>query len=160
MSLMHERLSEEEGYANVDLESYIYDLISVIYELYFIDVNKIKISLVIPEKTVMKIDIASSIGIIINEIVSNAVLHAFNGIDKGSISVNIHNIKSLLTIKVEDDGIGMPDNYDKQDSFGFVIIGSLVKQLKGELTVRSGFLDDNRGSELVLKIPVEEKNLF
>ena len=153
MSLMHERLSEEEGYASVDLESYVYDLISAIYELYTVDINKIKITSIIPEKIVMKIDLASSIGILINEIVSNAVLHAFKGIDKGSISVNIHNIEGLLTIKIEDDGIGMPDNYDKQDSFGFVIVDSLVKQIKGELTVRSGFLADNRGSELILEIP-------
>ena len=155
MSLMHERLSEEEGYASVDLESYIYDLIGAIYELYIVDVNKIKITIIAPEKIVMKIDIASSIGILINEIVSNAVIHAFRGIDEGNISVDIHNVEGLLTIKIEDDGIGMPGDYDKQDSFGFVIIGSLVKQLKGELAVRSGFLVDNKGSELVLKIPIE-----
>ncbi len=154
MSLIYEKLSEEEGYASVDLESYVYDLISTIYELYTIDVNKSQITLMIPEKIVIKIDIASSLGILINEIISNAVLHAFDGINKGRISVNINNTSGLLNIKINDDGIGLPDDYKDQESFGFVIIDSLVKQLKGELVIRSGFLPDNRGTEFVLKIPV------
>jgi two-component sensor histidine kinase len=58
-------------------------------------------------------------------------------------------------MKIVDDGIGMPGDYDKQDSFGFVIIDSLVKQLKGTLSVRSEFMADDRGSEVILKIPIE-----
>ena len=153
MSLMHERLSEEEGFASVDLESYIYDLIGSIYELYEIDINKIQISLNIPEKIVFKIDIASSLGILINEIISNSLLHAFIGIDKGQIVVDIHKIKDHIKMNIKDDGIGLPDGYSEKDSFGVLMIDSLVQQLEGEIVSNSGFLPENRGTEFILTIP-------
>ncbi|MCK5675152.1 MAG: hypothetical protein KAH95_17360 [Spirochaetales bacterium] len=155
MTLMHERLSEEEGFASVDLESYIHDLIGVVYELYEIDINKIKISFNIPEKIVIKIDLASSLGILINEIISNAILHAFKSLHGGLITVNIHKLKDHLKLEIKDDGIGLPNNYKDINSFGFLMIESLVKQLDGKLITNTGLNEDDPGTEFVLTIPFE-----
>jgi len=154
MSLIHEKLSEEDGYASVDLESYLSDLIGTIYELYKININKIQIAIEVPGHPVIKIDIATSLGIIINEIMSNSILHAFPEIE-GRIMVSVQNGSDSLHLRISDDGIGLPDDYNDKSSFGFQIIDSLVKQIKGELVIRSGFLDNNRGSEFILKIPNE-----
>lgn len=153
MTLMHERLSEEEGFASLDLESYISDLIGAIYELYEIDINKIKISLNSPEKIVVKIDLASSLGILINELISNAILHAFTGLDRGQITISVHKLDDDLELNINDDGIGLPDNYNDNNSFGFLMIDSIINQLGGKIVNRTGYLSDNRGSEFILTIP-------
>lgn len=153
MTLMHERLSEEEGFASLDLESYISDLIGAIYELYEIDINKIKINLNSPEKIVVKIDLASSLGILINELISNAILHAFSGLDRGQITISVHKLDDDLELNINDDGIGLPDNYNDNNSFGFLMIDSIINQLGGKIVNRTGYLSDNRGTEFILTIP-------
>lgn len=153
MTLMHERLSEEEGFASLDIENYVHDLIGNIYELYEIDINKIKISLNIPEQIIFTIDVAASIGLLLNEIISNAILHAFKGLDGGKIVVEVHKIEDYMIINIKDNGIGLPSNYKDKNSFGYLMIESLINKLKGKIISNIGFLADNKGSEFILKIP-------
>ncbi|MDG2450728.1 MAG: sensor histidine kinase [Saprospiraceae bacterium] len=87
------------------------------------------------------IDTAIPVGLIVNELVSNAYKHAFNSRDNGVINISLssdENGKYLL--KVEDDGIGIAKDLNdrKSNSLGMKLVKSLgVKQLKGDLSIEN-----------------------
>jgi len=81
---------------------------------------------------------ANPLGLILNELFSNAVKHAFPGNRKGEIIIGLRRTggeEYVLTVR--DDGVGLPPNFDLagKSSFGVQIIDSLVSQLNGTLTV-------------------------
>ena len=82
-------------------------------------------------------DIATVIALIINELVQNCYDHAFNGMDKGEIDVNIHKENDHVTITVQDNGIGFVYTNEMSSSLGISIVQSYVKdKLNGKLSIR------------------------
>src|SRR5262249_54866018 len=78
---------------------------------------------------------ATSCALIINELVQNAVEHAFLGLPGGSIVVRLTEQGDSLYIEIADDGRGLPDEFDpiRQGGLGLQIVRSLVREdLKGE----------------------------
>jgi two-component sensor histidine kinase len=78
---------------------------------------------------------ATSCALIINELVQNAVEHAFNGLPGGSIVVRLAEQGDSLCIEIQDDGRGLPEEFDtqRQGGLGLQIVRSLVREdLKGE----------------------------
>jgi two-component sensor histidine kinase len=100
----------------------------------------------------MSIDIAIPCGLILNELVSNALKHAFNERETGEIVVELHEDADRgWHLCVRDNGVGLPDGLDKQESLtlGLRLVRMLVAQLQGRLEIRQ-----NEGTEFCLNFPV------
>ena len=105
------------------------------------------------ESVPINIDYAVPLGLVINEIVTNAVKHAFPGKRSGSICLSIKKKQDdEIVLVVGDDGVGLPEDIDVQNSTSFgmrIIITSLVKmQLKGTLTVNREY-----GTRYLIRFP-------
>jgi two-component sensor histidine kinase len=85
------------------------------------------------------IDTTIPCGLIINELVSNSLKHAFPGGRKGEVSVKMHkDQKGHYTLIVSDTGIGFPGDVDfrQTDTLGMKLVSDLVKQLKGTIELK------------------------
>lgn len=82
-------------------------------------------------------DRASAIGLLINEVVTNAVKHAFNGRDSGTIAITLTGDDDDAVLAIEDDGIGLPEEFrDGAQGRGFLV--AFAAMAKAELDCRSG----------------------
>jgi two-component sensor histidine kinase len=84
---------------------------------------------------------ATSCALIINELVQNAVEHAFVGLPGGSIVVRLAELGDSLYVEIQDDGRGLPEDFDpiRQGGLGLQIVRSLVREdLKGEFELKNG----------------------
>ena len=98
-------------------------------------------------------DHAIPLGLLINELVTNAVKYAYPD-GRGDITVTAHEINGHLHVEVSDQGIGLPAGFDidgPRTSLGFKVITGLVRQLQGSLTVAS---NDPTGARFLLDLPI------
>ena len=86
-------------------------------------------------KVFLSIDTAIPCGLIINELVSNALKHAFPSDRKGTITISSRYDDTVLSLVVRDDGIGLPPDLDwkNPESLGLRLVNSLVDQLDGTI---------------------------
>lgn len=99
---------------------------------------------------------ASSIALIINELINNSIKHAFDFNSNGIINIVCGRMDTSLLLKVTDNGVGFPENFNSSDldSLGITIINSIVaKEFCGELE----FYND-KGAVVKIKLPI--KNIF
>jgi PAS domain S-box-containing protein len=135
MAKIHETLYRSEDIENIDMEGYVLNLIQNLILSYNVDPEKIKI---IPKIDNFDLNISKAMhyGLIINELISNALKHAFPKNGKGRISVSILKGEGdLITLIVEDDGIGLPSEIDftNPSTMGLKIIKTSTNQLKGKI---------------------------
>ena len=135
MSLIHERLYRSKDLARIDFREYIDDLAGNLHTLNADKAKTIEMRLDIEEGM---LDINNSIpcGLIINELVSNALRHAFPNGRKGKIEIGMHRDREgNVAIVVSDNGIGFPDGIDFRNtqSLGMQLVTSLVGQLSGTI---------------------------
>jgi two-component sensor histidine kinase len=96
----------------------------------------------------MGIDRAIPYGLIINELVSNAIKHAFPDGRRGEIAISLRaDDRGGLTLTVADNGVGLPPGLDfrNTETLGLQLVNLLTKQLKGELSV----LDDGGAAFII-----------
>ncbi len=137
MALIHERIYKSSDLGNVDYNIYLQELVDYLFYSYgndnvrhIIDSDSIK----------MSIDNAIPCGIIINELVSNSLKHAFPNGRSGTISISLKQTRKNVTLIVSDDGVGMAPNIDfkKSTSLGLELVNALVLQLNAKVTLESG----------------------
>lgn len=138
MALVHEKLYQSQNLSEIDMGSYLIEVANSLLGTMVINGN-IRLKTAI-EPIAIDIDYAVPLGLVINEIVTNSIKHAFPENQNGIIYLNIAKTdggRILLTIG--DNGIGLPTDIDiaNNTSFGLgIIINSLVKmQLRGEIEV-------------------------
>lgn len=137
MALVHEKLYESKDLSNIRLDEYLMELINLLKNSY--GINSSNISLVINlEPITVLIDTAIPLGLILNEIISNSVKHAFQTEKKGEIIIQLLEITSgTIVLKISDNGVGISDNFDYRttNTLGITtIIGLVESQLNGELS--------------------------
>jgi len=95
--------------------------------------------------------IASSLGLLVNELLMNAFKYAFSGRDKGSVVIILRREESRLVLEVTDDGAGLPEGFDpaKSRGFGLRLVMMLAKQMKGTFEFENG-----NGTTFRVKVPV------
>jgi len=91
------------------------------------------------------------LGIIINELLTNIMKYAFNGRDTGLITVNATNSTGHVTLFVQDNGIGMPEsvNFENSSGFGLQLVQGLTQQLEGKIRIERG-----NGTKVVLEFDI------
>jgi len=151
IALIHEELYSRDDLSAVDISRYLKNLIRYLLELYRISGKQIEITTEIPS-VVMDIDRLIPCALIVTELVSNAMKHAFSDSDKGKIRIHGSAVDNSLSITVGDDGQGAkPDGQTKRDFSGTVLITSLTEQLKGSLISES-----NGGYSTTLKMKIRD----
>jgi len=139
MALIHEKLYRSEDLARVDFGSYIQDLAGFLFRSYKAEHSSIRLN-VDAGGVSLPIDSAVPCGLILNELISNSLKHAFVDRQEGVIQVLLaadQNERVRLT--VSDDGVGFPNSIDYQraSTLGLQLVNTLVDQLDGEIEVHS-----------------------
>lgn len=140
MGLVHEILCDSKDISDIDLGNYLQTLSSNLLYSYLGDSDHVQLE-VQCEPVLLSIDSAIALGLIVNELVSNALKHAFPKPMSGSISIDLRrNEQQRLVLTVTDDGVGLPPGLDpvKTESLGLQLVQELTQQLEGSVHVRNG----------------------
>jgi two-component sensor histidine kinase len=139
MAMIQEAFYQKGHMHQIDFQEYTHNLLSDFFRASGKS-DRIR-SRVITEAVVLPVDQAIPCGLILNELVSNAVKHAYPSERDGEIEVNLkESADGEVRIAVEDYGVGLPERLDWQrpKSMGLRIIQMLTKQIEGKLRVESG----------------------
>ena len=143
MALIHERLYQSTDLKRMDFGDYIRSLSTELLHTYEVDpgLKKLKINV---EDIFLDINTAIPLGLIVNELVTNSLKHAFPEGNSGEINVDFHPIDDYYEFTVKDNGVGFPEDIDYQntESLGLQIVTSLTDQIDGEIE-----LDGNNGTK-------------
>ncbi|MCP4283226.1 MAG: hypothetical protein GY792_02060 [Gammaproteobacteria bacterium] len=143
MAMAHEELYRSKDLAHLKLSEYISNLVSSIEQLFGVVANRITIQTQV-ENLPVNMDQAIPLGLIINELVTNAMKHAFPEGRPGTITVSMESKEEVdIDLMVADDGIGIPEELDwrNTDTMGLMIAVNLVQQIRGSIE-----LDRSRGT--------------
>ncbi len=139
MSLIHQNLYQSEQVNNVDIENYLKELVVYLSRMFENDTKKIDVAINASGIT-FDIDTAIPLGLIVNELVSNAYKYAFVGRDSGEISINIKSVAAnQFELEVSNDGNELPEHFDikKSKSLGLKLVSILSRQLRGSFSTQS-----------------------
>lgn len=158
MSLIHEELYKTREMRNVetfDFEAYIQKLANELFRSYIVGREDIHLKLD-TESVLLGMDTGIPLGIIVNELVSNSLKHAFPRGRSGEIQIKLHRISNDRTrgddkrpgscdaseflLIVSDNGIGLPENIDFRNtsSLGLQLVNILVEQIEGSIDLVRG----------------------
>jgi PAS domain S-box-containing protein len=137
MALIHERLYRAPDLARIDFGEYVHNLATYLFRVYGVAAQSIRLD-VQARSIFLDVDTAVSCGLIVNELISNSLKHAFAPGQKGQINVRLNQPgRGPMTIEVADDGVGLPPDIDirTRDSLGLQLVRTLVDQLDGTMKV-------------------------
>lgn len=160
MALVHEQLYQSKDLSNIDFAEYIQNLAHNLFQAYEIHAEGVKLQTNIAPCS-LNIDTAVPCGLIINELVTNALKYAFKGQSKGKINIDFTwESNRLCVLTVSDSGIGFPQDLDyrKARTLGLRLVGSLVKQIRGRIELLETAGTTFRITFRQPKLHSEEKN--
>lgn len=153
MALIHEELYQAGNLARVDFASYLRRLLPDLARSYRADAVE-NVDLKIEAMDVsLPVDRAIPCGLIVNELITNALKHAFPNGRQGSIQVRLAAQNQQTTLTVRDDGAGFPRDVDfrQSRSLGLQLVCTLANQLGGTIS-----LERDNGTEFVINFPDSE----
>ena len=136
IALIHQKLYSSDNITQVDMQSYIPELIDYLNESLSTFSQHIIINQHI-EPVYMDVSQAIPVGIILNEAVTNAIKYAFPLTQKGEVNVRMSYVSGLVDLEISDNGVGFPSGFDfqKANSLGMNLMKGLINQLKGTFKV-------------------------
>ncbi|MDY9927712.1 PAS domain-containing protein [Methanosarcina sp.] len=173
IALIHEELHKGSRTDKLDFSPYLQKLVDNLFEAYRLGDIDISLNMELEENIFFGTDIAVSLGLIVNEIVSNSLKYAFSGRDKGTIRIKLYREKNKestgkiqgrkedyknkttnFALAISDNGVGLPENFNIEDSdtLGLQLISVLIDQLDGKLELRRDL-----GTEFIIRFAVSEK---
>jgi two-component sensor histidine kinase len=135
MALIHQLLYQSEMFTNINFASYLEQLMSSLHSTYCKPGENIRYK-ISAEPIKLDVDRAIPMGLIINELVTNAYKYAFQGKKEGNIEICLtKQPENDLLLSIADNGIGLPEKIDiqKTNSLGLRLVNLLVKQLKANI---------------------------
>ncbi len=153
MSLIHKRLYTTTDVTQVEMKDYVTSLATGIFTSLVKGESEVKLELDIDE-TMLHVNYATPCGLIINELLTNAIKHAFPVNAKGTVSIVFHKEQDgHYRLTIRDSGIGLPDGFDlaKPRGLGMKVVRSLFWQLKGILEYKS-----DKGAVFSFRFKTEE----
>ena len=153
MALIHEKLYQSQDLEKVEFGSYVRDLTNHLMHSYGTESAGIRLTATADDIS-LSIDKAVPCGLIINELVSNALKHAFPDGRDGEIIVALQlGADQHLTLSVADDGVGLPSDasLDRPETLGLQLIRVLTDQMDGAVRIRSG---EGNGLKVTIIVPV------
>lgn len=148
MALIHEMLYLSEDFARIDFDAYVKTLAASLFNLYDVSSERVRLTTDV-EEAGFGLDRAVPCGLIINELLTNALKYAFPGDRSGEITVGVHFRDGAVELSVGDDGVGLPKGLDfrKTETLGLQLVTNLVKQLQGDI-----LLDRTGGTRFVISL--------
>jgi two-component sensor histidine kinase len=141
MAIVHEKMYHSKDLSKIGFADYISDLTKELFSSYGVDPSHIRSSVNIDDVK-LGVDVAIPCGLIVNELISNSLKHAFPNGEKGEISIDLNrDPDNRFKLTVYDNGTGFPENVDftEMESLGLRLVNTLVEQLKGTIEMeRSG----------------------
>jgi PAS domain S-box-containing protein len=135
MARVHDLLSKSESSQRVDIATYVGDLCEALRPITESD-ERVTLKLNADERILVDADTAFSLGIILTELITNAVKYAFPPPRSGTILVQARRSQpGFVELIIEDDGIGM--SHLREGSLGYGLLRSLVLKIRGEIEIRS-----------------------
>lgn len=147
MAFIHESLYQTKDFSSINFTEYVINLSQNLIHSYSNFDNEVKLNLDI-QNVFLNLDLAIPCGLIINEIVSNALKYAF--VDKsegGEITINMKTTGDFLELRIGDNGKGLPKNIDYRntESLGLQLVVTLTDQLSGTIE-----LDTEKGTNYTI----------
>jgi two-component sensor histidine kinase len=150
IAMIHEQLYQSRDYARVPFSEYVRNLVNNIVHAANVSADRIAVKMEI-EQVALTVDKAIPCGLILNELMTNALKHAFPDGRVGTVRVELSVVEDgSVRLAVSDDGIGMPEHETAvmQTSIGMVLITTLTEQLQGRLTISR-----QNGTSLLVEFP-------
>jgi len=149
MALIHEKLYQSGNLSAIDFEGYLNNLVTNLMVSYGVDRSRVRVSIA-AGNILMTINTAIPLGLIMNELVSNALKYAFPPGGSGEVSIYGSRESETFLFRVQDTGRGIPENFDWRhaDSLGLSLVQMLIRQLKGTIE-----LSRDAGTEFIIRVP-------
>jgi two-component sensor histidine kinase len=138
MALIHQKLYQARGVAQIRMQEYIQELVAYLHESYCLD-QPVRFQVEV-ESIELDVTQAVPLGLIINEAITNAFKYAFPDGRPGTVRLSLHRLATTrYELTISDNGVGLPVNYDpsRSRSLGMTLLHGFSGQLGGELTLTS-----------------------
>lgn len=147
MALIHEELYQSGDLTTIDFAIYAKNLLNSLSNSYIMKNKYIKLNSDI-SAIYLEMDTAIPLGMIINELVSNSLKHAYPKFSHGNINFILKIVNDEFILEVNDDGIGFPKNinFKQTISLGLQLVNLLVDQIGGKIELQS-----NKGTSFIIK---------
>ncbi|HWB28265.1 MAG TPA: sensor histidine kinase [Chitinophagaceae bacterium] len=139
MALVHNKLYETQDVVHVYLKEYINDLAAGILVSNNPDGKNINVSVTETGKISFSLDTSISIGLILNEVITNSCKYAFVNKTGGQINISLDEVaQNRYKLQIADDGNGLPEDFEKKNSLGVRLVKNLARQMGGQASFSSG----------------------
>jgi len=153
LALVHEQLYRSESLAHIDIGEYLQNIATSVWRSLSMRGSPIRLVSEVINGISINIDQAIALGLIVTELVSNSVKHAFpTGTAQGTISLRVRQDNTVLHVEVADNGIGMPPQINAGGgSLGMQLVHGLCRQIGATLSFGEG-----PGTTVVIKVPTSK----
>jgi len=149
MMVLYDKLYCSEGFEGISIKEYLPVLVDEIIEN-FNNKDKVKIEKNI-EDFILKADILFTLGIILNELLTNIMKYAFPGMNNGIVIVSASKNDRRVKIEIQDNGAGIPESisFENSTGFGMQLVSMLTEQIGGTINIERG-----GGTKFILEFEV------
>ena len=144
---VHEMLYRSDNLAAIEFVDYAKDLSRTLFIAYYTPDTDLSLQIE-GKNTKLGIDKAIPCGLLLNELITNSLKHAFKGKKKGTIKIKFSDLGDSYRLMVADNGVGLPDGFPLKDSMGSKLLRALVDQLEGTLEI-----DRSQGAKFIITFP-------
>ncbi|WP_340645547.1 histidine kinase dimerization/phosphoacceptor domain -containing protein [Phenylobacterium sp.] len=136
LGLLYNTLTEAGSDEAIDLGVYVSQIASAVMRAHAVEGIHLELQV---DTWPVSVDVAMSAGLVVNELLTNALKHAFKGRDGGAITVKCLTDSTGCRVTVADDGVGLPDGgvWPTKGKLSALIVKSLLQNAKAEIDVRS-----------------------
>ena len=136
MATIHENLYLTTNFSSIDFASYLQNLTTKLISSYHVAPITINLRTELTSINLL-LDQAIPCGLLVNELITNAIKYAFVNRSEGEILIGLKENQGIIELKIEDNGVGLPSNFEifKSNSLGLQLVSTLVEQLDGEINI-------------------------
>jgi two-component sensor histidine kinase len=148
MALIHERLYQSSDLSRIEFSEYLRNLATHLFHSYQVDTSRVQLKIE-AEEVALNINTAIPCGLIVNELISNALKHGFPEGRAGRLDIDLRRVEGDgYTLRVADDGVGFPAGLDfrKTESLGMQIVNTLASQIDASID-----LDREKGTRFTIR---------
>ncbi len=151
MAMVHEKLYRSKDLSHVDFKEYIHSLAYHLFQVFGVGSEAITLTIDVVD---VFLDINSAIpcGLLVSELISNSLKHAFPDGRQGEVKVRMQPVAGgFIDLTVSDNGIGLEQDFDlkNSDSFGLQLVDMLTEQLQGTVAI-----DRNGGTSIKVRFKI------